>query len=303
MDYSDTRIPVDGRPIELISSADVDNLREYTYPDAKKATIEDLLYLNPATIKGIKYRIVGEVIQFQTKQGWYYNSCSDCTYGVRQEASGYACTRQHGTHNRFKLQIIVFGNLAQRLTRIDVADLTLAEKMNTTEIHDVAKSILHKQYEFVVSVSDQGYGPGLNFKVFHFIDIDPVESSSVVTAPRQTIESSSTPVPPTQSELSTTPHSQCQISDSDGALTATPADSLPRVVDGATKSTVKRTKTFPKDTSAPAIATAQSQADYTPCGDSNVPVDALASTTTTSQGVREVLDRCSKASGKRAKTW
>ncbi|OMP11563.1 hypothetical protein COLO4_03758 [Corchorus olitorius] len=229
MDYSDTRIPVDGRPIELLSSADVDNLREYTYPDAKKATIEDLLYLNPATIKTALMESDKKPLVMPVPDNMALLKVSMIIQ-----------------HNRFKLRIIVFGNLAQQLTGIDVADLTLAEKMNTTEIHDVAKSILHKQYEFVVSVSDQGYGPGLNFKVFHFIDIDPVESSSVVTAPRQTIESSSTPVPPTQSELSTTPHSQCQISDSDGAPTATPADSLPRVVDGATKSTVKRTKTFAK---------------------------------------------------------
>ncbi|OMP08534.1 Nucleic acid-binding protein [Corchorus olitorius] len=100
----DTRkhIPLDKTPVELLSSSDVENLRDYTYPDAKDREIEDLLYMNAATTKGVKFRVKGKVIKFQTKQGWFYNSCQDCTYGVKKEASGYTCPTHGDTSSRMR---------------------------------------------------------------------------------------------------------------------------------------------------------------------------------------------------------
>ncbi|OMP02177.1 Nucleic acid-binding protein [Corchorus olitorius] len=212
MGCCNTRFHVDGKPIELLSSADLDNLRDFIYPDAKKVTIQELLYLNAAVIKGIKYKIQGQIIQFQTKHGWYYNYCQDCTYAVKHNPSGYTCTGKHG-------QTIPRMNL----TGIDVSDLTVAEKMNTTEIPDVANSILNKSYEFVVGVSDQGYGPGLNLKIFHFGALKPE------------LDAASSGVENSQP-------------------TTTPPNSVSPLVDGASKSAAKRMKTSSKDTPASAIA-------------------------------------------------
>ncbi|OMP06330.1 Nucleic acid-binding protein [Corchorus olitorius] len=147
--------------------------RDYTYPEAKEKRVQDLLYMNAAVIKG-----------------WYYNSCKDCTLGVKKEPSGYNCPKHGDTSPRmnlkvsfiiqggnFKLQTVVFGNLAKRLTGIDVANVTVSERLNLDKIPAVANSILGQEFEFILGVSDQGYGPGLDFKVFYF---DPIEQEQEI---------------------------------------------------------------------------------------------------------------------------
>ncbi|OMP10845.1 Nucleic acid-binding protein [Corchorus olitorius] len=258
-------IPDDGKPIELLSSADVDNLRDYTYPDAKENRVQDLLYMNAATIKGLKFKVKGKILRFQTKQGWYYNSCKDCTFGVKKEPSGYNCPRHGDTSPRmnlkvsfiiqdgsFKLQTVVFGNLAKKLTGIDISNLTVSERLNLDQIPAIANSIIGKEFEFILGVSDQGYGPGLNFKVFYF---DPVEqeqdisfvekdngdgSSSKDLMPHIQTEISGSShgqvekekgpsvdvVPNLQTEINVTPNSQAQIFAEGGTPNCTPSASL-----------------------------------------------------------------------------
>ncbi|OMO65293.1 Nucleic acid-binding protein [Corchorus olitorius] len=100
------RIPDDGKPIELISISDVDALNQFTYTDVVEKTIKDLLFMNPVVIKGVKLKVKGQVLRFQTKQGWYYNSCPDCTLAVSRRPSGYHCNK-HGDTPVAKMRVKV----------------------------------------------------------------------------------------------------------------------------------------------------------------------------------------------------
>ncbi|OMO76358.1 Nucleic acid-binding protein [Corchorus olitorius] len=253
-------IPDDGLPIEMLSSDEVDNLRDYTYPDAKKATIRELLYLNPATIKGIKYRVEAHVLQFQTRQGWYYNACRDCTYGVGRGPSGYNCPK-HGDNptprmnlkdsmilrdGKFKLQTIVFGTLAKKLTGIDVTKLTVFEKMNTTTIPAIANRILDKEFEFVLGLADQDYGPGLNFKIFYFVPVELEQPGSTPVKKKEAAQSSTNAPHGTPAEIDVTPNVGGSICADDATPSATPSDTIDDMVSKSSQRTSKRVKTCSK---------------------------------------------------------
>ncbi|OMP07940.1 Nucleic acid-binding protein [Corchorus olitorius] len=202
------------KPIELLSSADVDNLRDYTYPDAKENRVQDLLYMNAATIK--------------------------------KEPSGYNCPRHGDTSPRMKL--------------------------NLDQIPAVANSIIGKEFEFILGVSDQGYGPGLNFKVFYF---DPVEQEQDISfVEKDDVDGSSSKdllphiqteiggsshgqvekekgpsvdvVPNLQTEINVTPHSQAQIFAEGGTPNFTPSASLTDAPNELSHRGTKKQKTCSK---------------------------------------------------------
>ncbi|OMO74611.1 Nucleic acid-binding protein [Corchorus olitorius] len=236
-------IPDDGLPIKMLSSDEVDNLRDYTYPDAKKATIRELLYLNPATIKGIKYRVKAHVLQFQTRQGWYYNACRDCTYGVGRGPAGLKVSMIL-RDGKFKLQTIVFGNLAKSLTGIDVTKLTVFDKMNTTTIPVVANRILNKEFEFVLGLADQDYGPGLNFKIFYFTPVELEQPGSTPVKRKEAAQSSTDAPHGTQAEIDVTPNAGRGICADDATPSATPSDNTDDMVSKSSQRTSKRVKTW-----------------------------------------------------------
>ncbi|OMO54523.1 Nucleic acid-binding protein [Corchorus olitorius] len=247
------RIPDDGKPIELISSSDVDALNQFTYPDVVEKTIKDLLFMNPAVIK-----VKGQVLRFQTKQGWYYNSCPDCTFAVSRRPSGYHCNKHGDTpvaklslkisiiiqHAGFKVQTIIFGNPAKRLTGMDISSLTLDEKMNLEEVPAIANQILNKHFEFILGVSNQAYGPGLNFKIFHF---NPLESEPKLPTPCKDKEHTGPSIDAkgsSQTKVNYTPQTQGDLSGCEGTPSATPPDNVSQPVEKPPEPSAKRPRTW-----------------------------------------------------------
>ncbi|OMO54926.1 Nucleic acid-binding protein [Corchorus olitorius] len=228
------KFPVDGRPIELISSADADANQEYTYPDAVEKTIQDLLYMNSAVIKGLKFKVRGKVLQFQTKQGWYYTSCRDCTYGVKPTPSGYRCDNGHG---------ITPKKMSLRVSLIIIDDLTIAEKLDTKNIPAIANKILNKEFEFILGISDQTYTSGLNFKIFRFTPLaDEIEALSGSKMDKK--DSSHTDViQEVQTEVICTPHAEISPCGTETSLAATHIDELNVSGVKPTQSAAKKMKT------------------------------------------------------------
>ncbi|OMO65290.1 Nucleic acid-binding protein [Corchorus olitorius] len=212
---------VDGRPIDLISSADVDASNECTYPDAVNKLAQDLLYMNPAVIK---FKVIAKVVDFKTGHGWYYTSCTDCTFAVKPTPAGYRCEKHGITPTRislrvslvlvdgdYKLQAIVFGNLAKRLTGIDVANLTVAEKLDRKNLPFVATEILGKDFDFVLGLADQTYNSGLNFKIFRFTPVTQYPPTDLgANKGKQKASSPAEIVEETETEVICTPQAPCE---------------------------------------------------------------------------------------------
>ncbi|OMP09513.1 hypothetical protein COLO4_05395 [Corchorus olitorius] len=146
------KFPVDGCPIDLISSANVDASNECTYLDAVNKLARDLLYMNPAVIKNLKFKVRAKVLDFKTGHG-----CLKVSLVLLD--------------GDYKLQAIVFGNLAKCLPGIDVANLTVAEKLDRKNLPSIATEILGKDFDFVLGLGDQTYNSGLNFKIFRFTPV------------------------------------------------------------------------------------------------------------------------------------
>ncbi|OMP08443.1 Fgenesh protein [Corchorus olitorius] len=156
-------IPLDGGMVELISGMQIDSSHKFSYCDAPTATVEQLLYMNPQTIKGSKFKVVGRVVRLQHRAG-----CLRISLIIE--------------HNGFKLQTIVFGNLAHWLTGVDITMLDFAERMNFMKIPTVAEDIINREYEFILGVLNRSHGPGLTFKIFQFAPTNTSFAPFVVVA-------------------------------------------------------------------------------------------------------------------------
>ncbi|OMP09467.1 Nucleic acid-binding protein [Corchorus olitorius] len=133
-------------------------------------------------VKGVKFKVTAQVIRLQHDAGWYYHSCNNCTAGFKCIGLGYDC-RFHGPtpprmnlrkslnieKNDFKLQIVVFGDLAYRLTGVNVTMLSLAEQMNFKKIPAVAGQIISREYEFLFVLLNRYYAHAMTFKILRFL--------------------------------------------------------------------------------------------------------------------------------------
>ncbi|OMO54927.1 Nucleic acid-binding protein [Corchorus olitorius] len=72
-------------------------------------------------------------------------------------------------HGGFRLQTIVFGDLASRLTGFDMTTIDLAERQNFRKIPSVATEKVGQNYEFILGVLNQSYSSQLVFKIYRFI--------------------------------------------------------------------------------------------------------------------------------------
>ncbi|OMO55207.1 Nucleic acid-binding protein [Corchorus olitorius] len=179
------RFPCNGSPVTMLSGADTEALSACPYYGAYNTKIASLLIMNPLAMKGLKFKVTAKIIKLQSKVGWYYHSGNCCSAGIESTRCGYQC-QVHGAtipqknlrlslvieEDSFKLQAVVFGTLAYRLTGVNVTALTLAEWMNFLQIPSAAGHILDKQYEFILGILNHSYGPALTFKVYRFLPVD-----------------------------------------------------------------------------------------------------------------------------------
>ncbi|GFP94758.1 hypothetical protein PHJA_001620200 [Phtheirospermum japonicum] len=85
------------RSFEEISTIEVmsNNDAAMGQSDAREIKIEDLHYLNAKEIKGQKFKIHGKINNINIRRGWYYKSCSMCTFRVDDGRDTFVCA-QHG---------------------------------------------------------------------------------------------------------------------------------------------------------------------------------------------------------------
>ncbi|OMO49647.1 hypothetical protein COLO4_38459 [Corchorus olitorius] len=121
-------------------------------------------------------------------------------------------------------------------------NLTVAENMNMQKLPAVANLIMNKHFEFIVSLCDQGYGPGLNFMIFRF---DPLEAEpNLPTAEKRKHHagSSHNPKETSQTEINCTPQMQGEPSGDETTPIATPAEKLSGTLQKPPESATKRIK-------------------------------------------------------------
>ncbi|OMP08445.1 Nucleic acid-binding protein [Corchorus olitorius] len=200
-------IPIAGAGIELLSTDDFDNLKDYTYPDAKDKRIQDLLYMNAATIKGVRFRVRGKIMKFHTKQGCF-------------------------------------------LLHLDQIVLHISGPYTVSLFF----------YFFYSLKTDQGYSPGLNFKVLYFL---PVEEDQAITHARKgkgksssssdnmhqskannNVGSNTDSLPDNHTEMTVTPHGQSHFSGEDTTPNETPNESLTGVGSESSQHASKKIKTW-----------------------------------------------------------
>ncbi|OMP07941.1 Nucleic acid-binding protein [Corchorus olitorius] len=175
---------LDGSMVEFISGDLTDIGHKFSFHDAQRRTVEQLLYTNPAAIKGLKFRVLAKIVQLDLKAGWYYYSCQQCSLGLKRLNNADHC-RIYGLtvprrnlrlslileHAGFKLRVVVFGTLAHRLTGLDATMLHFAQKINWKVIPVDTTSIINMEYDFVLGVLKRSTGCGMAFKIYQFATI------------------------------------------------------------------------------------------------------------------------------------
>ncbi|OMP06329.1 Nucleic acid-binding protein [Corchorus olitorius] len=167
------RFPLDGSMVDFISGDGFDNDHRFSFHDAHRTTVQQLLYTNLAAVKGMKFRVLGRIVRLEPRAGWYYYSCQRCGLGIKRLNSVYNC-RIHGLtvsrrnlrisliieHAGFKLKVVVFGTLAHRLTGLDTTMLHFAQRLNCTTIPVDTVKLINMKYDFVLGVLGRNIGPG-----------------------------------------------------------------------------------------------------------------------------------------------
>ncbi|OMP11426.1 Nucleic acid-binding protein [Corchorus olitorius] len=186
------RYPYYGSSISLLRHSDIEISKGSIHQDTHETTIASLTLMNPTLIKvepstlvGLKFKVIARVIRLQHEAGWYYHSCNNCTSGIKRICPGIYTCGFHGPtpprmnlrvsliieHNDIKLQTIVFGDLAYRLTGLNLTILSLAERMNFKKIPAVAEQIIGREYEFLLVLLNHYYAHPMTFKILRFLPL------------------------------------------------------------------------------------------------------------------------------------
>ncbi|OMP10844.1 Nucleic acid-binding protein [Corchorus olitorius] len=135
----------------------------------ERRIVEQLLYTNPAAIKGPKSSEFLQrwcnLIQRQVVTIHHIDilsiSCHSCSLRLSLILE----------HAGFKLRVVVFGTLAHRLTGLDATMLHFAKKIDWKVIPVDTASIINMEYDFVLGVLKRSTGCGMAFKIYQFATI------------------------------------------------------------------------------------------------------------------------------------
>ncbi|OMO53041.1 Nucleic acid-binding protein [Corchorus capsularis] len=151
-------------------------MERYAYEDTKDNQIQD---------QGNNHR-------HRYFQGWFYTSCSACVAPLQYAMDGFYCTVHKDQKPKLiaklplnvkegsaKMELIIFGLLAEELANISVSGLPILQDNSEIKLPTSAYNIIGKEYHFVVGLPIQSIKKEeLNFKIF---DFKPVEAGRTST--------------------------------------------------------------------------------------------------------------------------
>ncbi|OMO99816.1 Nucleic acid-binding protein [Corchorus capsularis] len=166
--------------------------QEALFDSAVESTIKDLLSLNLANIGSAMFKIQARILDIDTSDGWYYPSCPICTTSMAPELDAFYC-KEHQRQpphltmklslyigdNTAKTKAIIFGILAEKMSNINVVGMPILGDISSVRLPNIAETILNKEYNFVVGLSDEAFRQELlNYKIFAYKAINETQSST-----------------------------------------------------------------------------------------------------------------------------